>query len=111
MQERDPSWQSSYSLLPSGVCHRIVSSTESLNVAQWANVTGGFADKWTHPSDSFDSKSWERVANDEMWHSKYDLLIVISCSELSNLWCSPSVIHQMISQIFTSSVKPRNFLS
>jgi hypothetical protein len=36
----------------------------------WANVTGGFADKWTHPSGSFNPKSWERVANDEMWHAK-----------------------------------------
>ena len=76
MQERDPSWQSSYKLLPSGVCHRVVSVDEKLNVAHWANMTGSFADKWTHPSDSFDTKSWERVANDEMWHAKYDSAIV-----------------------------------
>ena len=78
MQERDLSWQSSYKMWPSGVCHRVVSVTENLNVAHWANVTGGFADKWNHLSDSFDSKSWERVANDEMWHSKYDLSIVMN---------------------------------
>ena len=70
MQERDPSWQSYYQLWPSGVCQRITSVSENLNVAYWANVTGGFADKWTTASDSFDSKSWERVANDEMWHAK-----------------------------------------
>jgi len=77
MQERDLSWQSSYKLWPSGVCHRIVAIGEALNVAQWANVTGGFADRWTYASDSFDGRSWERVANDEMWHSKYDSAIVI----------------------------------
>jgi len=71
MQERDPSWQASYKLWPAGVCQRVVSVSETLNVAYWANVTGGFADKWTYHSDSFDSKTWERVANDEMWHAKY----------------------------------------
>ena len=73
MQQRDPSWQTSYALWPAGVCHRVVNISEPLHVASWANATGGFADRWTHHSDSFDVKSWERVANDEMWHAKYAL--------------------------------------
>ena len=82
MQEHDPSWQSSYKLWPAGVCHRVVSINERLNVAQWANVTGSFADKWTQPSDSFDVKSWERVANDEMWHAKYVSQITVNTIKL-----------------------------
>jgi hypothetical protein len=70
MQDRDSSWQATYVLWPAGVCHRIVSANEKLDVRQWANQTGSFADKWSYPSGSFDIKSWERVANDEMWHAK-----------------------------------------
>lgn len=80
MQDRDPSWKSYYALWPSGVCHRIMSVNERFDPKYWANVTGGFADKWSHPSGSFNAKSWERVANDEMWHAKYDI------SQITVLW-------------------------
>jgi len=77
MQDRDPSWQSSYVLWPAGVCHRVMSANQRLDAASWGNQTGGFADKWIHPSGSFDSRTWERVANDEMWHSKYVTIYII----------------------------------
>ena len=95
MQKRDPSWQADYKLWPAGVCHRVVSSGERLNVAYWANVTGGFADKWTHHSDSFDMKSWERVANDEMWHAKY---VIYMCNYYN---CGQnSLIYVVVQKIF-----------
>ena len=70
MQDKDNSWMIHYNIWPYGICSAIKPISESFFPAEWANKTGGIADKWSYPYTGFDKTSWDNVANDEMWHSK-----------------------------------------
>ncbi|ESO06663.1 hypothetical protein HELRODRAFT_106256 [Helobdella robusta] len=70
MQDRDPSWTPHYKIWPYGVCHSIQHVTNPLNPKLWAETAGGLADKWRYKYNEFDKRTWEKVANDEMWHAK-----------------------------------------
>ena len=70
MQERDDSWKKDFTLWPSGVCHRVVPSHKQFEPKKWGALTGHLAENWSYPADGFPVTSWEKVANDEMWHAK-----------------------------------------
>lgn len=70
MQDKDNSWMIHYNIWPYGICSAIKPISEAFFPAEWANRTGGIADKWSYPYTGFDKTSWDNVANDEMWHSK-----------------------------------------
>ena len=99
MQTKDSSWEQFYQLWPHGVCHRVIENGTPLNPAMWLDLTARIADKWPYSHSgsvicfwyrsffiiyvcvpfkyiyttiffSFDFRSWEKVANDEIWNSK-----------------------------------------
>jgi len=89
MQERDPSWQRSYQVWPFGVCAKIESSDQPIDPKRWGNLTGGFADKWTNMYDGYGATTWEKVANDEMWHAKlvmHSIIVIILLYEINLLY-------------------------
>ncbi|KAK2182241.1 hypothetical protein NP493_359g00020 [Ridgeia piscesae] len=59
MQTLDSSWHPAYQLWPYGVCERVQRSSTLFDSWLWLNSTKQFA-----------NTSWEKVANDEMWHAK-----------------------------------------
>ena len=50
MQDKDPSWQDGYTLLPYGVCHKIDNGA-AFDPEAWANATGNYSDNWHYKWD------------------------------------------------------------
>ncbi|KAI0234820.1 Transmembrane protein 260 [Lamellibrachia satsuma] len=71
MQARDASWHTAYQLWPYGVCERIQRINTLFDSWQWLNISRQFASGWYYLPDQFAKTSWEKVANDEMWHAKF----------------------------------------
>ncbi|KAK3769088.1 hypothetical protein RRG08_032078 [Elysia crispata] len=70
VQEYESSWKKSYDLWPYSVCWKIIKKGESLDIDQWEKKTEHLAEHWHYAPNSFESGSWESVANDEMWRAK-----------------------------------------
>ncbi|XP_060074677.1 transmembrane protein 260-like [Ylistrum balloti] len=70
VQDHETSWQAGYTLVPYGVCSKLVRKGATFDLAAHITSARKIAQNWTHPPGGFLETSWERVATDEMWNAK-----------------------------------------